>query len=141
LEGAPINDAVVKLFEATTTVMWLQLWHSKVSVTAVDSLKQQRPHIEIYLRNRALMGVGCEDHAAGAIVKTVAPGTAAEAAGILPGDIVTHINGNTIPDFDRLTANVAQHEPGEQITLDVLRGEETHKINITLGSWDLRQSN
>jgi S1-C subfamily serine protease len=55
------------------------------------------------------------------------------------GDVITRINGNSIPDFDRLTANVAQHEPGQVITLDVLRGEQTRTFQVTLGSWDLRQ--
>jgi hypothetical protein len=136
LEGDVINDRVIKHFESSQDLTWMQLLKTKVSVDGVNSLKEKRPNVEIYLKNRALMGVGCADNAAGAIVISVQPGTAAEAAGILKDDIITKINGNVIPDFDRLTANVAQHEPGEQISIELLRGEQTLTVTVTLGSWE-----
>jgi hypothetical protein len=136
LEGDAINDAVIKHFETSHDLKWMQLWKTKVSVDGVNSLKEQRPNVDIYLRNRALMGVACGNHAAGAQVKNVEPGTAADAAGIVKEDVITKINGNEIPDFDRLTANVAQHEPGERITVEILRDEQTHTVTVTLGSWE-----
>jgi hypothetical protein len=139
LEGAAIDDAVIKVFETTTTIMVLQVWQGKVSVAAVDSLKKQRPHISVNLRNRAFMGVGCDTHAAGARITLVEPGSGADAAGVVAGDVITSMNGNAIPDFDRLTANVAQYAPGEQITVDILRGEERRSLKVTFGDWELRQ--
>jgi putative serine protease PepD len=82
------------------------------------------------------MGVACTDHPAGAYVQSVSQGTSAEAAGVLQGDIITAIDGEKVPDFARLTARVAQHEPGDKIKLEVLRGEEKRTLSVTLGSWE-----
>jgi S1-C subfamily serine protease len=50
-------------------------------------------------------------------------------------DVVVAIDGQKVPDFDRLTAHVAQHQPGDKIVVEVLRGGEKRKLDVTLGSW------
>ena len=45
-------------------------------------------------------------------------------AGIVVGDVVTKIDGKPIPDFDRLTAVIAQHQPGDEVDVTILHGEE-----------------
>jgi hypothetical protein len=135
LEGAVVDDAAVKLFEARDELAWLQLWHSKVSVAAVDSLKAQHPDAEVYLKNQALMGVRCRNHAAGALVVGVEMGTSADAAGVAVGDVITAVDGQAVPDFDRVTAHIAQRGPGDVVQLEVLRGEEKKSLSVKLGSW------
>jgi hypothetical protein len=135
LEGVPVNDAVAKLFEARDELAWLQLIGTKVSVAAVDALKARHPSADVYMKNQAKMGVACRNHAAGAAVELVQSGTAADRAGVVVGDIITAIDGKPIPDFDRLTAHVAQKQPSDKITIEVLRGEEKKTLSVTLGSW------
>jgi hypothetical protein len=140
LEGAAIDDAVVKLFEPRRELARLELWNTRVRVAAIDSLKARHPNAEIYVRNRALMGVACQNHALGALVVRVSPDTAAHAAGIEEQDVITAIDGEKVPDFDRLTARVAQHEPGDTIELDILRNGETLSVSLTLRSWEEYQA-
>jgi S1-C subfamily serine protease len=45
------------------------------------------------------------------------------------------MNGHTLPDFDRLTARIAQHQPGETVEVEIMRGNERKKLSVTLGSW------
>jgi len=135
LEGRAVDDAVVKMFEERDVMIWLQLINTKVTVAAVDSLKERHPNTDVYLKNQALMGVRCRNHAAGAYVEGVESGTAADAGGIAVGDVITALDGNALPDFDRLTAHVAQHAPGDRVQVEVLRGEEKVKLYVTLGSW------
>lgn len=135
LEGPAVDDAVLKLFEARPSLIWMHLLNTKISVAAVDALKTRHPNALVYLKNRALMGVACQNHADGALVMTVEPGEAAHAAGVVAGDVITAIDGRKLPDFDRLTAHIAQHEPGDRITIEVLRGEEKRTLEVTLGSW------
>jgi hypothetical protein len=135
LEGPAIDDAVVRLFEARPALASMQLLNTKVSVPAIDALKARHPNAAVQLRNRALMGVGCLIHAAGAKIDRVEPGQAADKAGLAEGVVITAINGQQVPDFDRLTAHVAQYEPGEKMTVEVLRGEERRVFEVTLGSW------
>jgi S1-C subfamily serine protease len=81
------------------------------------------------------LGVQAENHPAGALVSGVKPGTAAANAGIVEGDVIASLGGHTVPDFDRLTARIAQHQPGETVEVEVIRGNERKKIPVTLGSW------
>jgi hypothetical protein len=135
LEGPAIDDTVMKLFESRPALIWMQLLNTKVSVAAIDSLKTRHPNADIYLKNRALMGVACQNHAEGAMVMTVEPGEAAHAAGVVAGDVITAIEGEKLPDFDRLTARIAQHGPGDKVQIEILRGEEKRTLEVTLGSW------
>jgi S1-C subfamily serine protease len=89
----------------------------------------------IVLRNQAMLGVGGQTHKSGVLVTEVRQGTAAAAAGIVPGDVIATIDGQPLPDFDRLTVRVAQHQPGDKVGMEIIRGEQKLKISVTLGSW------
>jgi hypothetical protein len=135
LEGAAIDDAAIKLFEEKEKLAHLQLRYTKVTPAAVDALKQRHPEAVVYVRNAALLGVSAENHANGVLVQHVEQGTAAAAAGIVPGDIITSLDGKPLPDFDRLTARIAQHQPGEAIDVEILRAGQPQKLTATLGAW------
>ena len=135
LEGAAVDDSIAKLFEDKEKLAFLQLLNSKVSPAAVDALKKKHPESTVYMRNEALLGVSAENHATGVVVQHVQPGTAAATAGIMPGDVIAAIDGHKLPDFDRLTVRIAQHQPGETIDIEIVRGEEKKKLEVTLGSW------
>lgn len=135
LEGAAIDDAAVKLFEEKEKLALLQLFDTKVTPSAVDALKQRHPDAIVYMKNQALLGIGAGNHAAGVLVQEVRPGTAAAAAGIVPGDLIATIDGHALPDFDRLTVRIAQHRPGDTVDVEIVRGEERKKLSVTLGRW------
>jgi hypothetical protein len=135
LEGAAIDDAAMKFFEDKEKLAFLQLFDTKVTPAAVDGLKASHPDAIVYVRGEALLGVQAENHPAGVLVMRVEPGTAAAAAGIISGDVIATIDGHALPDFDRLTARIAQHRPGETIEIETIRGNERKKISVKLGSW------
>ena len=134
LEGAGINDEVVKMFAEKEKLSFLQLIDTKVTPDAVDAVKTHHPDALVYVRNQALLGVSGENHDAGVKVLTVQPGTAAAAAGIVAGDVIATIDGHKIPDFDRLTARVAQHQPGDKVDIEILHDDQRKTINVVLGS-------
>jgi len=135
LEGTAIGDDVAKLFEAKEKIAFLQLIETKVSPAAVDAIKARHPNTTVYMRNKALLGVSAANRPGGVLVQRVQQGTAAAAAGIVEGDIIATIDGQPLPDFDRLTVRIAQHQPGDKIDIEILRGEQKKKISVTLGSW------
>jgi PDZ domain len=138
LEGAPVDDDVAKLFEAKKDLAFLQFFGTKVSVAAVDSLKERCPDASVYVRNLALLGVQPQINrgvGAGIFVESVRPGTAAAAANLQAGDVILALDGKLLPDFDRLTAHIAQHKPGDKVQIDIQRGPKKLTLEVTLGSW------
>ena len=44
-------------------------------------------------------------------------------------------DGQPIADFIELTAAIADKIGGDQVVIEVLRGGESIKVNVTLGQW------
>ena len=63
----------------------------------------------------------------------VKEGTPAAEAGLQPGDIITSINGTRIDASQTLDDILSNYEPGDQLTLAVLRAGETVQLSVTLG--------
>ena len=84
----------------------------------------------------------------GSMIVEVTPGSAADKAGLqgateevlvgedtvsVGGDIIIRLNG-TIIVGDNIVTEIRKYSPGDEITLTVLRGEETLEIDVVLGS-------
>jgi serine protease Do len=66
-------------------------------------------------------------HTGGAIVSSVAPGSAAERAGVKQGDVIEAFNGQQVHDFNTLRNRVAAAGPGSTADLAIVRdGVEKH---------------
>jgi putative serine protease PepD len=70
----------------------------------------------------------------GALVGQVAPGSAAEAAGIEVGDLVTSIDGTPVTGSSKLQALVLRHAPGDRVGIEIVRDGSTKTVVATLGS-------
>ena len=84
----------------------------------------------------------------GAWVQDVQPGTPADEAGIRGGsgdtrfqiqsyakggDIITEVEGKPIKDANDLSSAVAQFQPGQEVDVEVHRGDDTKTIKVKLG--------
>ncbi len=58
----------------------------------------------------------------------------ADKAGLREGDIITAIDGERIDTTQGLDQILTQYAPGDELTLDVLRGGETLELEIELGT-------
>jgi putative serine protease PepD len=115
----PINDAIpivqqLRQHETPT--------HARIGVTV----------------GNALDNVGLPD---GALVEKVSPGTAAAAAGLTKGDVITKVDNALVSDSDSLVATVRSYRPGDTVTLTVTtstpNGHSTgtpHTVDLKLGS-------
>jgi S1-C subfamily serine protease len=84
----------------------------------------------VHIGPTAFLGVGVNDAAggAGAVVKQVIPTGPAAGAGLVPGDVITSINGQPVNSATALTNILDQHHPGENVTV----GLENRTTNVTL---------
>lgn len=69
----------------------------------------------------------------GALVSEVAPGSPADKAGLLSGDVITNVDGRSIDNSTELRSIIASAGPDKIVTLKIIREGDTKDINITLG--------
>ena len=100
---------------------WLGL-HEKQVTLGVRYL-QLAPDSE-YLQNTEI--------ANGAYIVEVIEGLPAQAAGILEGDIIVAVAGQAVTQELDLRNRIYFHEPGEVVSLDVLRGGELLQVEVSL---------
>jgi len=63
----------------------------------------------------------------------VIPGSPAERAGIREGDIITAINNDDISKNQSFVALLSRYAPGNEITLNLTRGNDKIDLKVTLG--------
>ena len=90
--------------------------------------------------HRAALGVevqtvmGPSGQPAGVGVAAVTPGGPAAKAGLLPGDVITAVNGTATTDTETLAAVLAGLRPGQQVSLNVTKADgSTTTVHLTLG--------
>jgi serine protease Do len=69
----------------------------------------------------------------GALVSQVAPGSAAAAAGLKAGDVITHVNGEALARSGALSSVIGMSAPGDKVRLSVWRDQKAVDIEARLG--------
>src|SRR6202048_1834495 len=67
--------------------------------------------------------------ARGALVTDVTPGSPAEEAGIIRGDVIRKVNGYEVKDTITLVNRIAEADIGSNLTIDLVRDGETKTVN------------
>jgi len=100
-----------------------------------------RDHAEELLRygrvvsrpKRAWLGMfahGLED---GVIVAGTVPGGPGDKGGLKEGDLIVSLDAQEVSSRRELYMSLWRHEPGEQITLEVMRGNAVRRLELTGG--------
>ena len=69
----------------------------------------------------------------GALIASVAPNGAAALAGLMPGDVITEINGEVIDRSGDLSSRISQETPGSTVRLKVWRDKSAREVSVKLG--------
>jgi serine protease Do len=81
-----------------------------------------------------MLGVETEETPAGCLVKTVIEGTAAQKAGIKPGDLIQKFDRQEVKGPQELADLILKHVPNDQITLELLRDGKSIGLSVKLGT-------
>ncbi len=73
------------------------------------------------------------EHAGGALISSVEPGSPAAKAGLMEGDVILSLDGQDISRSIDLSARVAELRPGVTATLGVWRKGKAQDISIAVG--------
>jgi S1-C subfamily serine protease len=71
----------------------------------------------------------------GALVIEVKAGSPAAKAGIRKGDILTAIDGVKTPGMTEFAAEIRKHEPGDEVTITLLRDGRARTVEVELGEF------
>ena len=91
----------------------------------------------VHVGGTAFLGVEstANSYSSGAEISAVVPGSAAEAAGLTPGDLILSVGGHTISSPDDLSNVVLTQKPGASISAVYLdQAGATQTTNLTLAS-------
>ncbi|MDX1393576.1 MAG: Do family serine endopeptidase [Gemmatimonadota bacterium] len=72
----------------------------------------------------------------GADVNSVDPDSPAEDAGLEIGDVITSLDGEDVANSNALITALAQHDPGDEVTLTVFRDGAEREIEVRLGEFE-----
>jgi serine protease Do len=107
-----IKDQIVKTGKAVHARLGVEV--QTLDQTLADSFKLKSPN--------------------GALVASVAPGSAAAQAGVKVGDVILKMNGSPILDAGQLSQRVGVVAPGEKATLEVWRDGKALTVEATVGN-------
>ena len=96
-------------------------------------------HIDDGLNERLIRSLGTK----GVYVLKVGPGSAAETAGlkgaqltrdgrVIPGDIITALNGKPVDNVSRYLSRLDDFQIGETVTVTIRRGDQQLDLLVTL---------
>ena len=75
----------------------------------------------------------------GALVSSVAPKSAAAAAGLKSGDVITEVNGEPVVRSGALSSLIGLSSPGEKVKLKVWRDRTPRDVEARLGGVDVEK--
>jgi photosystem II stability/assembly factor-like uncharacterized protein len=82
-----------------------------------------------------------EDVANGVRVERVFPQGESEKAGLQVGDIIQKIDKTDVKKFEQVVELFRAHNPGDKVTVKVLRGKDSKELNLTVVRRPPRQAN
>lgn len=103
-----------------------------VIVRAFSQPSQQGANIA---QGRPLMGVtySLVEQGAGMEITSVIPGSGADKAGLLKGDILISVDKITLLKLNHLSDYVAAQKPGDKVSVEVMREGKHKKFKVKLG--------
>jgi S1-C subfamily serine protease len=110
------------------------------SNTARDIAQQLATTGRVTRSHRAFLGVSrlatvtdITGNPLGVLVAGLVTNGPADRAGVKPGDIIATIDGKPVLTAEGLQEVLAQHQPGDRVTLGVHRADGDHTLTVTLG--------
>lgn len=140
--GVRLDERALTIVGRLEGLERLELFGTGLAAEAIAALGVRLPDTQIDVRRGGKLGVGALAFGGPCEIQTVQPGSAADQAGIRPGDTVLAVDGTPVADFNGLTSRVAGRGPGEVVRLTVARrggaadgDDERLEFDVRLDGW------
>jgi serine protease Do len=107
--------------------------HIEAQILRTGKVRHAKFGVGVQEVNQALAESFKLPRPAGALVSEVAPGGAAERAGMQGGDVVLSINGRALESSADLATIVGLSQPGDQVAVEVWRSGAKRTLQVKLG--------
>jgi serine protease Do len=105
----------------------------KDQIVATGAARHARLGVSVQDVNQALAESFGMPAPAGALVSSIARGSAAAAAGLQPGDVILEVAGQPIVSAGGLSSAIGLSTPGERVKLKVWRERAARELDVRLG--------
>ena len=105
----------------------------KDQIVATGKAQHARLGVAIQDLNQTLAHSFGLERPDGALIANVTPGSAAAAAGLKSGDVVTEVDGEPIVRSGSLSSRIGLATPGEMVKLKVWRDKSPRDVEVKLG--------
>jgi len=132
-EGEVVGITTAASANATTTVAYAIEIQDAVAIAHQIVRGDDSGGVQLGLP--AFLGValsGTTSGVSGAPVGEVLEGTPAERAGIRAGDVITAVDGHAVRSADDLSAALAEHDPGDKVTVTWTTGSTGRSESATV---------
>jgi hypothetical protein len=143
VHGVRLDDASLAVLGRLRGLEQLQLYGTGASDAALAAIAAKLPDTKIDVRKGGKLGVAGQSVIGPCLITHVQEGSAAADAGVHIGDIVLHIDGQPVANFESLTDLVGRRGPGDTIELEIERGganpgdePQRFKRTVKLGGWE-----
>jgi hypothetical protein len=128
------NSAIAHLAQLPPSIR-MRLYGTNLDQAAIEELRTNRQDADIDDRRGGFLGVGCDLKPCRIIL--VGPGTAAERAGLQVEDEIVSYNGQPVDSFDALTGLIGKNQPGDDVTVGLIRMGKPISVTVKLGEcWE-----
>jgi len=142
--GGPLVNAAGEVVGVNTAVARNTAVSAATNISLAISTKEALPIIEDLraqaegdVREEAFLGVGLADRrdgGQGVIVTDVQAGTPADDVGVVAGDLIVAVDGAATDGSPSLIAAIRDMEPGDSVTVTVVRDGVEVELDVTLTS-------
>ena len=128
----PLTDSQGELIASLPIRVSLNLMGTGISAAKVGSMRAQLPGLQIDYRQGGFLGVSCMDGFDACEINTVIAGSAAEQAGLVPGDVIVRVGDTKVTRFKDLQDAINQHLPGDVIEVKYERSGKVETVELKL---------
>ena len=111
---------------------------SPVTQKGLQKFQRESPNVSVEERGLSCLGVSGSPNGIntiGCYISGVEKGSAAANAKLRAGDIINRFAGKKVQSFQKLVSLIAEHNPGETVTVRIMRDGQLISAKVTLKEW------